>query len=296
MDEEYIVEMVPVDQVEAGDNDREKFDPVKLQSLADSIARDGLTSPITLVPIGNGRYRIAAGERRFRAISQLLKWEFVPAFVRPMDAARESAVMLHENVGRVDLNPIEQGRGYEKRAVQFSWSNEEIAERAGTTVAHVVARRNLLRLVPEAQELVARGVLPVGHAEELAIRPVWLQREALKLLGKTAVPFITFKQYLVQLEANHTTQLDLTALFFSHIQQAKEQQASMRGGTAVIYTSQSLPQVVADKKDTAGDILTRYMQCLMDGGFEQEAAAVGNALDALLKLRKVKNFREGGIG
>jgi hypothetical protein len=109
-----------------GDNDRQAFEPVALQELADSIAAHGLAQPITVRPIAGGLYQIVAGERRFRAM-QLLGWERVPALVRDLDDRQASAIMLVENLNRVDLNPIDEARAYSKRMTEFSWAVSDIA-------------------------------------------------------------------------------------------------------------------------------------------------------------------------
>jgi len=66
----------------------------------------------------------------------------------------------------------------------------------------------------------------------------------------------------------------------------------MRSRSAEIFTSIDLPPVQGDRKDTAGDIIVRYMRDLHDGGYRREAEAVGNLLMVLLRYRKVKIFRE----
>jgi hypothetical protein len=118
----------------------------------------------------------------------------------------------------------------------------------------------------------------------------------LKLLGKTAVPFTMFKQYLTQLIESQTEQLgfDLTEFWMEQMESVQDEQAALRAREATIITNDDLPPVVADRKDTAGDIIVRYMRDLNEAGFGREAAAVGNLLDVLLKFRKVKNFREAG--
>ena len=78
------VRHIAVSQIIPGNNDRTEFDPAALKELATSIQQHGLAQPITIRPIGNKQYQIVAGERRFRAISQILQWETVPALVRDL--------------------------------------------------------------------------------------------------------------------------------------------------------------------------------------------------------------------
>ena len=62
---------------------RRKFDAQALAELAASIRQVGVLQPILVTEI-DGRYRIIAGERRWRA-SRLAELEEIPAIVRPLD-------------------------------------------------------------------------------------------------------------------------------------------------------------------------------------------------------------------
>lgn len=46
---------------------RKTFETQSLEQLSQSIVEHGVLQPIVLMPSGNGRYTIIAGERRFRA-------------------------------------------------------------------------------------------------------------------------------------------------------------------------------------------------------------------------------------
>lgn len=313
-----VVYEVPAHLIVVGNNQRLEgntgFTDQSLKALADSIGEDGLTNPITVTAVptcacdepeddGGGRcvncqtemgisYLLIAGERRYRAITKFLNWATIPAFVREMDHVQQRSVMAHENIGRVDLNPIEEALVFEEFTTIHKLTNPETAARCGTTLANVVSRLKLLKLIPEAREMVARGQLPVTHADAMTDLPEDLQREALKLLGRASPTFVQFKQYLVQLQSEQYQQFDLTSMWADLVQQGAEQQAAMRGGAAELVTSDALPPVRADRKDTAGDIMVRYMWDLAEAGHQDAAAAVGNLMQVMLQFRKVKNFRE----
>src|SRR5690606_25634326 len=124
-----------------------------------------------------------AGERRFRAISTILKWERIPAIVRKLDDATASAIMLAENLNRVDLNPIEEAQAFDVRVRHLGWSDQQVADAVGISVELVRRRVSLLRLVEEAQFLIAKGHLPIGHAECLVRLDTDRQRIALRTLN-----------------------------------------------------------------------------------------------------------------
>ena len=141
------IQSIKRDLIIPGDNDRTVFDSTALQQLAESIRQDGLTQPITVRPVSfcpqcsrreiqpfacscdtelQARYEIVAGERRFRACS-LLGMDEIPAIVRTLDDEQAAAIMLLENIQRVDINPIDEARAYQKR-MQLGWSLAKLSE------------------------------------------------------------------------------------------------------------------------------------------------------------------------
>jgi ParB family chromosome partitioning protein len=121
---ETIVHEIRASTIRAGTNDRKHFDEVKLGELAESISEHGLAEPIIVRPVtsfcGVG-YEIVAGERRFRAMTTILDRSFIPAIVRELDDESASAIMLAENTGRADLDPIEEANAYQSRIERFGW-------------------------------------------------------------------------------------------------------------------------------------------------------------------------------
>ena len=100
--ETYTVTEIAVGDILAGDNDRRHFDASALEDLAASIAADGLGQPPTVRPFGEG-YQLVCGERRTRAMRDVLGWTSIPCIVRDMSDAEASALMLAENTARAGL-------------------------------------------------------------------------------------------------------------------------------------------------------------------------------------------------
>lgn len=153
--------------ITAGTNDRTIFHPAELHALADNIAANGLLQPIMVRPIGEGRYQIILGERRFRAVC-LLGWEKIPAVVQDVTDEEASAGMLSENMARANLDPIDEARAYQSRIDAFGWSVEELARIAGVSTVRVLFRLKLLRLRSDLQALIRTGNLALGYAQVLA--------------------------------------------------------------------------------------------------------------------------------
>jgi len=115
------IHQIPVEKIIVGNNDRKQFNQQGLAELATSIAEHGLAQPPTLRPVIDGMYEIVAGERRTRAMRDVLKWKFIPAIVRDLDDQQASAIMLIENIERKDLNPMEEAQAYSERMKRFAW-------------------------------------------------------------------------------------------------------------------------------------------------------------------------------
>jgi ParB/RepB/Spo0J family partition protein len=163
---------IDVSLVVAGNNDRTVFSPSALSELASSIQSHGLAQPITVREIVSDSsdtiYQIVAGERRFRACTQILGWTSIPAIVADMTDEEASAIMLAENVARQDLDAIDEGIAYHNRITQFGWTVQECAARAGVSATRVRFRTKLLALRSDLQNLVRTGNLPLGYAQALA--------------------------------------------------------------------------------------------------------------------------------
>ena len=85
---------------------RTKFDEEALAELSASIKEIGLIQPITLRKVGDNKYQIIAGERRFRA-SQLAGLNKIQAYVRKAKDDGMLEMALVENIQREDLDAVE---------------------------------------------------------------------------------------------------------------------------------------------------------------------------------------------
>jgi len=157
---------VPIDAIDPSRfQPRAGVDAAGLEELAQSIRAGGVVQPIIVRPVGS-RFELVAGERRLRA-GKLAGLTHIPALVRTISDEQALELSLIENLQREDLNPIELARAFERLAVEFGLTQEEIAKRTGkerTTVANTL---RLLKLPVEILELVAQGKLTAGHARAL---------------------------------------------------------------------------------------------------------------------------------
>jgi ParB family transcriptional regulator, chromosome partitioning protein len=151
---------------------RRAFDEIKLEELATSIRNQGIIQPLVVRPKGE-RFELIAGERRWRAAMKA-GLSRVPVVVREASDHDALQLALIENLQREDLNPIEEATGYRRLQEEFTWSQEEVAEKVGKSRPAVTNALRLLSLPSEVQQEVASGNLPAGQARAL----LGLQSEA----------------------------------------------------------------------------------------------------------------------
>lgn len=155
---------VDIDLIYANsDQPRKYFDDEKIQELADSISTHGLLQPIIVRKETSGKYKIVAGERRYRA-SKIAQLKEIPVIIKDFDEKEVFEVALIENIQRDELTAIEEAQGYQKLVSEYGYTQSEIASVIGKSRSHIA---NLLRLnqLPESvKNMLNDGSLSMGHA------------------------------------------------------------------------------------------------------------------------------------
>lgn len=149
------------------DQPRRVFQEESIAQLAQSIREQGVLQPLLVTPTGDGRYRIVAGERRWRA-ARAAGLETVPCVVRELDLAQQMEIALIENLQREDLNPIEAAQGIRALMQQCGYTQETVATRLSKSRPAVANLLRLLTLPESVTALVSAGTLSAGHARVLA--------------------------------------------------------------------------------------------------------------------------------
>ena len=145
---------------------RRHFAEEALAELAASIAQRGVIQPVIVTPHGQNRWRLVAGERRWRA-AQRAQLHEIPAIIRDLSEREVTALALIENLQREDLNPIEEARAYHRLAEDEGLTQAEIAKLVDKSRSHVANLQRLLALPPRVIELVEQSKLSMGHARAL---------------------------------------------------------------------------------------------------------------------------------
>ena len=169
---------LPISQVEScSAQPRKIFDEAALAELAESIREHGVIQPLTVRKLASGYYQIIAGERRWRA-ARLAGLTEVPAVVIDADDKKAAELALVENLQREDLNPMEEAAGFQSLIQTYHMTQEEAAQRVGTSRSAVANAMRLLGLQSSVRKLVEENQLSAGHARALLPLSPTLQEKA----------------------------------------------------------------------------------------------------------------------
>ncbi len=145
---------------------RTVFNEEELTELANSIKQQGLIQPIVLRKVGD-RYQIISGERRTRA-SKLAGFSTIKAQVyENLDDKVMSEWALIENIQRVDLNPVEIARSYQKLIDNYNYTHEDLAKAVGKSRSAITNALRLLKLPEVVLAWIEEGKIAGGAARAL---------------------------------------------------------------------------------------------------------------------------------
>lgn len=145
---------------------RRAAETASLQELADSIRQHGILQPLVVTALGEGRYQLIAGERRWHA-AKLAGLAQVPVLVREATPEEALELALVENIQRADLNPLEEAAAYRRLLDEFGLTQELVARRVGRARVSVANSLRLLGLPEEVKEALAAGRISEGHARAI---------------------------------------------------------------------------------------------------------------------------------
>jgi len=193
---------LPLSAMQAGRyQPRTRMDEGSLYELAESIKSQGVMQPVLVRPVGEGRYEIIAGERRFRA-AKLAGLDSVPVLVKTVPDEAAAVMALIENIQREDLNPLEEAQGLQRLVNEFKLTHEQAAQAVGRSRSAATNLLRLLNLADPVQQMLLAGDLEMGHArallplaaaqqvmaaQEIAAKKLSV-REAEKLAARAAAP------------------------------------------------------------------------------------------------------------
>lgn len=185
-----MIEKIPVTAIRPSPlNPRKRFDEDGLTELAESIKADGLLQNLVVRQNDDG-YELAAGERRWRALQQLVDAgdlpsdHTVPCAVRDLTDLQLLQLATTENMARKDMSPLEEARAFQQM-LELGSDVDTISAETGLSVATVRKRLALVeRLTGVAQEALEAGQINLGQAQALTATSPVFQDSILNDLGE----------------------------------------------------------------------------------------------------------------
>lgn len=171
-------------------NPRRSYDRKSIESLAQSIKKDGLIHNLTVQPLGRGKYRVIAGQRRYLALQHLnRKGEIERSYKVPIQMRAKASgkdldrLATVENVQREPLDPIDEAEAFAKLLVGGA-KIEDVSVETGVSVQTIGRRLALADLTPEAKAAVRTKTVSLSVAEALTLATPEHQKTWLKDLKR----------------------------------------------------------------------------------------------------------------
>ena len=161
------LESCNIDNLKAGKyQPRSHMNQIALNELAESIKIQGIMQPIVVRAVGDKKYEIVAGERRWRA-AKLANLSEVPILIKDIPDESALAMALIENIQREDLNSIEEAKGIQRLIDEFGMTHESASNILGKSRTTVTNLLRLLNLSEHVQKALLDGRIEMGHARAM---------------------------------------------------------------------------------------------------------------------------------
>lgn len=145
---------------------RRQFSEEELHSLAESIRRFGLLSPLLVRETTGGNYELIAGERRLRALKLLGASEAEAIITTAFD--RDCALIgLIENLQREDLHFLDEAEACKRLLREHGLTQEELSATLSRSPSALANLLRLLRLGRSVKQCIREGKLSERHARSL---------------------------------------------------------------------------------------------------------------------------------
>lgn len=225
---------LPVDLIQRG-----KYQPRKdmqqeaLEELAASIRAQGVMQPIVVRPIGDKRYEIIAGERRWRA-SQLAGLDTIPAVIREVPDEAAVAMALIENIQRENLNPMEEAVALSRLQAEFNLTQQEVADAVGKSRTTVTNLLRLMALKDDVRRLLEHGDIEMGHARALLGLPESEQSRAASTVVAKALSVRQTEALVRKLQAEAKPEVPASREVSTDIRRLQDELADKIGAPVAI--------------------------------------------------------------
>ena len=143
---------------------RQVFQAEALKELTASIKEKGILQPIVARRIDERTFEIIAGERRWRA-AQAAGLHEVPVILKKVSEQDSLELAIIENIQRENLNPLEESEAYDRLMLDYSLTQQQVADKVGKDRVTVANSLRLLMLPREVKDMLRKGEISSGHAK-----------------------------------------------------------------------------------------------------------------------------------
>ena len=145
---------------------RKVFDNEALKDLSASIKEKGVLQPVIVSRVGDGTFRLIAGERRWRA-AHAAGLKKIPALIKEVSSQDSLEIALIENIQREDLNPLETAEALSRLSIDYNITQEALSRRVGKDRATIANYLRILKLPDEIKSFIYSNSLSLGHAKAI---------------------------------------------------------------------------------------------------------------------------------
>ncbi|MEW6739401.1 MAG: ParB/RepB/Spo0J family partition protein [Nitrospirota bacterium] len=145
---------------------RKIFKDEALKELSASIKEKGVLQPVIVSRVGDGTFRLIAGERRWRAAT-LAGLKKIPALIKDVSSQDAIEIALIENIQREELNAVETAEAFNRLLKEFNLTQEELSQRVGKDRATIANYLRILKLPDEIKAFINNDSISIGHAKAL---------------------------------------------------------------------------------------------------------------------------------
>jgi len=160
------------------------MDPNYLKELADTIKKDGLMQPISVIKSGN-RFILRAGQRRLAAhkLNNMVTIKAIVEDIEHTDKGLFEASII-ENAHRQNVDPLELAISFEKALEDgFYSSQSDLAAAIGKTEGLVSQYLSLLKLSPAIKNRLSSREISVGVKELYKIQKIKDEAKQLEIFN-----------------------------------------------------------------------------------------------------------------
>jgi len=287
---------VPVGAIVTGLNNRTRFPQRELEELAADIDDRGLLQPIVVRPNPGGvGYQLVAGERRLRAV-KLLGWAEIPATLVAMDDRAARGAMMAENTHRANIDPIDEAEGFAAFMQDFAADEAATARAANVDSQRVFRRLNLLKLLPELQQMLRTRPDLIAHLELLtkldrnhqyAALVTLSHRDDVRLPEWRRIVHTLLKRQALALQLDMFEAEDLGKTFARRLDEAATAGQRMRIATLPVDSRLPTPNV-RDRRRFLANQWKDWADELAQAGFTEGAAAVYTLIETCIKEGRIE--------